>query len=120
MRFTTFFPFLALLSSVLAADTLYSDQAAYCSPPSAILVPDFSVTYFRANNSLVFYFSLNSTAPGVDVDANIYVNAYGMDLLNRTVDICSLVGGVLCPLPQLNISGRSDLFTFLTFIRADQ
>lgn len=98
-------PFLTLVSA--ASNTLWSDQAAYCAAPtSGIFIQDFAVTYYRSNNSIVFYFTLNSTAAGNNVNANVYVNAYGMDLVNRTVDICSLVNGVLCPLPQLNISGE--------------
>lgn len=98
-------PFLSLVSA--ASNTLWSDQAAYCAAPtSGIYVQDFAVTYYRSNNSIVFYVTLNSTSAGNSVNANVYINAYGMDLLNRTVDICSLIDGVLCPLPQLNISGE--------------
>jgi hypothetical protein len=106
---------LPLLPSAFAAvSTIYSDVATYCSPPSSIFINDFSVTYHRPNNSLVFYVSLDSRQAGVNVDANIIVNAYGMDLINRTLDICSLIGGVLCPLPQLNISGTSVRQAWLT------
>lgn len=101
-------PFLlAALPLTIAADTLWSDQAVYCAQPSAVLVNDFSATYHRANNSLVFYVSLDSVESGVDVQANVYIQAYGMDLLNRTLNICDLIGGILCPLPQLNVSGTS-------------
>ncbi len=36
-------------------------------------------------------------------------NAYGIDIVNQTVDLCSYFEGVICPLPQVNFTGRLNL-----------
>lgn len=47
--------------------------------------------------------------PNVNVTANLFVNVYGMRPFNRTIDLCSLLNGVLCPLPTYNFTGADSL-----------
>jgi hypothetical protein len=89
------------------ATTLTTGQAAYCSTPGEVALNQFSATYFKANSSILLYISLDTSQANVDVSANMQIRAYGDTILNRTIEICELVGGVLCPLPSLNISGES-------------
>lgn len=95
------------VAAISAAQTLYTTDAAYCSTPGEVRLNQFSATYHRANQSIVVYIALDTTQANVDVTANMNIRAYGMSILNETINICDLVGGVLCPLPSLNISGES-------------
>lgn len=98
-------PFLSLASA--AASTLRSEQAAYCATPnSGIYVRDLDLTYYRANNSIVFYVSIENTQQNNNVNANVYINAYDIELINRNLDICSFANGIFCPLPVVNVSGE--------------
>lgn len=102
-------PLFASISSALAAaDKLFSDQAFYCSNSSSnvIQVDAIGLTYYRANGSLEFQFSLTPIATDLDVDINLFVTAYGLTLLNQTVNICDLFAGVICPLPNFNFTGK--------------
>lgn len=92
--------------AISAATTLRTTQTQYCVPPSDIFVNAFSATYHKANQSIVFYVSLDTTQSGADVTARARVDAYDMELISQEIDLCQLVGGVLCPLPSLNISSK--------------
>lgn len=72
------------------------------------------IQHFRCERCTHFYLSLTRTRcssnsvlqlPNLNVSATLYVNVYGMQPLNLTVDICSLFGGALCPLPMYNFVG---------------
>ncbi|KAJ9114566.1 hypothetical protein QFC20_001440 [Naganishia adeliensis] len=86
---------------------LYTDYVAYCSEAKAVLVNQFDIAYFKANHSVVFQISAASVEPNLNISANIYAVAYGMQLLNYTVNLCDYLEGVLCPLPQINFTGKS-------------
>lgn len=111
MRLNPFFyilPLFTLVTSALAAaETLYSDEAFYCLNSTAIQVDGFGLTYHKSNGSLAFQFSLTPIATDLDVDINLYVTAYGLELINQTINICDLFSGVICPLPQFNFTGES-------------
>lgn len=113
MRFSTLLiaPLLALLPTIVtaAADTLYTDSVFYCNSNagSVVEIDSFDLTYHKANNSVVFSFSLAAVQSGRTVNANLYVGAYGLDVVNQTLDLCSYFSGALCPLPLLNFSGES-------------
>lgn len=47
--------------------------------------------------------------PNVSVNANVYVNVYGMHPFNLTLDLCTLFGGALCPLPTYNFTGADSI-----------
>jgi hypothetical protein len=86
---------------------LYTDYVAYCSEAKAVLVNQFDISYFKANHSVVFQISAASVEPNLNISANIYAVAYGMQLLNYTINLCDYLEGVLCPLPQINFTGKS-------------
>ncbi|ODN94650.1 integral membrane protein [Cryptococcus wingfieldii CBS 7118] len=89
----------------LAADTLYTDAVTYCAEAKAVIVDEFGITYHRSNQSVTFSFSLASVESNLNVSANLYVNAFGIEVVNQTLEICDLLSGVACPLPQVNFSG---------------
>jgi hypothetical protein len=97
-------PFLTLTSAV---NTLWSEQAAYCATPdSGIFVRDIDLTYYRENNSINFWVTVQNTQANNNVRANVYINAYNLELINRTLDICTFANGIFCPLPVINVSGE--------------
>ena len=93
-----------------AANTLYAEEASYCSNSRAIIVDAFNLTYYKANNSLAFEFALRPSQADLNVEVNLYVAAYGIQIANETVNLCDFLSGVLCPLPQINFTGESFLY----------
>ncbi|WVO14248.1 hypothetical protein L204_101880 [Cryptococcus depauperatus] len=87
-------------------NTLFTDAVTYCAEAKAVIVDEFDVTYHRSNNSVTFVFSLASVESNLNVSANLYINAFGIQVLNQTLQLCELLEGVICPLPQVNFTGR--------------
>lgn len=53
---------------------------------------------------------LTSTfARPADAKLEFSLNAYGIDAVNTTIDLCSLLGGILCPLPTYDFVGSATL-----------
>jgi hypothetical protein len=92
-----------------AANTLFAQEATYCSESRALEVDAFNLTYYKSNNSLAFEFSLRPSEANLQVEVNLYVNAYGMDLINETINLCDIFSGFICPLPQINFTGESSV-----------
>lgn len=86
---------------------LYTNAVSYCIEPKAILIDAFDIAYWRANHSATFSFSIASIETDLSVRAKLYLNAYGMEVFNKEINICDYVQGVLCPLPQVNVTGTS-------------
>ncbi|WWC64577.1 uncharacterized protein I303_107188 [Kwoniella dejecticola CBS 10117] len=114
MRFLTssFFllPLITLLSlispvSAKGGDTLYTNSVTYCAEAKAVLVNQFDIAYHKSNGSITFSFSLASVEPNLNVSANLYVNVYGIEPVNQTLNLCDYFQGVVCPLPQVNFTG---------------
>ncbi|EGN99900.1 hypothetical protein SERLA73DRAFT_180185, partial [Serpula lacrymans var. lacrymans S7.3] len=110
-RLRHFIPALLLFTPRVQAkqDVLFTSSVSYCSPPYTLLVEQFDVAYFAANQSIWFNISAASVEPNVNVTANLVLNVYGMHLVNFTLDLCSLFNGALCPLPQYNFTGSDSL-----------
>ncbi|KZV68553.1 TRP-domain-containing protein [Peniophora sp. CONT] len=100
---------LAVLASVPLCtahiDSLSTSSVSYCAPPESILIQQFDVTYFRNNNSVAFNISAASVQTNVSVRANLALDDYGSSPVNVTLDLCSLLDSVLCPLPLYNFVG---------------
>ncbi|WWC72015.1 uncharacterized protein I206_105974 [Kwoniella pini CBS 10737] len=114
MRFpspiTFFLPLLTLFSflspvSAKGGDTLYTNSVTYCAEAKAVLVNQFDIAYHKSNGSITFSFSLASVEANLNVSANLYVNVYGIEPVNQTLNLCDLLEGVICPLPQVNFTG---------------
>lgn len=99
-------PLLAVAPLTQAASgILYTNSVTYCAEARAVVVEAFDIAYHQHNQSLTFSFSLASVEDDLNVAANIYVNAYGRQIINETLDLCSFLQGVICPLPQVNFTG---------------
>ncbi|THU87706.1 TRP-domain-containing protein [Dendrothele bispora CBS 962.96] len=104
------FTILLLLSFSYARDeSLFTSSVTYCNPPETLLVQQFDVAYIAKNQSVSFDIIAASVEANVNVTANLLLNVYGMDLVNITIDLCSILGGALCPLPQYNFNGSDSL-----------
>lgn len=86
---------------------LYTDAVTYCAEAKAVIVDEFDITYHRSNGSVTFSFSLASVESNLNTSINLYINAYGIQIINQTLELCSLLEGVICPLPQVNFTGMS-------------
>ena len=96
-------------TTVAAGDTLSTDAVTYCAEAKAVIVDEFDIAYHRSNSSITFSFSLASVESNLNVSANLYVNVYGIEAVNQTFDLCSYFEGVICPLPQVNFTGGSQV-----------
>ncbi|BEJ11746.1 hypothetical protein CspHIS471_0202060 [Cutaneotrichosporon sp. HIS471] len=86
-------------------EALYTNAVTYCAEAKAVLVDEFDIAYWRANNSVTFAFSFASIQSNLNVSASLYLNAYGLAIFDQEINLCELVSGVLCPLPQVNFTG---------------
>ncbi|OBZ68112.1 putative flavin carrier protein 3 [Grifola frondosa] len=89
-------------------DSIFTSSVSYCAPPESILIEQFDVAYFPANSSIVFNVSAASVSH-INVTASLLVNVYGMAPFNISIDLCSLFGGGLCPLPVYNFTGADTI-----------
>lgn len=98
---------LLLISTVLAsAPDLYTSSISYCTQPEVVFLGYLDISYWRANESITFDFQIASVDTNLNTSVNVYVNVYGRHVVNTTVDLCSILYGVLCPLPQVNFTGK--------------
>ncbi|AFR97014.1 integral membrane protein [Cryptococcus neoformans C23] len=104
---TFLFTFFSLATTPVSADSgvLYTDAVTYCAEAKAVIVDEFDITYHRSNGSVTFSFSLASVEPNLNTSVNLYINAYGIQIINQTLELCDLLQGVICPLPQVNFTG---------------
>lgn len=60
---------------------------------------------------LNFAHSLPSSPSSSQTDAilNLELNAYGISAVNTTLNLCELLNGVLCPLPQYDFVGSATI-----------
>ncbi|PIL34264.1 hypothetical protein GSI_03975 [Ganoderma sinense ZZ0214-1] len=108
---------LRLLASLLFApalvasrdDSLFTSSVTYCAPPESLLIEQFDIAYFAKNQSIVFNISAASVDPNTNVVANLFLNVYGIQPINVSIDICSLFGGALCPLPLYTFNGSDSI-----------
>ncbi|KAF7321286.1 MFS general substrate transporter [Mycena kentingensis (nom. inval.)] len=113
MLFSAVLLLLSFLSPFATADdadsVLFTSSLSYCKAPESLLIDRFDLTYFAANESIFFNISAASVAKNVSVNANIVLQAYGLGLVNITVDLCDLLGGALCPLPMYHFAGSQTI-----------
>lgn len=88
---------------------LYTNAVTYCTEAKAVLIDQFDIAYWGYNNSVTFSFSFASVEPNLNTSASLYLNAYGIEIFNKTVNLCDLAAGILCPLPQVNFTGEFTL-----------
>ncbi|KAF8902888.1 hypothetical protein CPB84DRAFT_1775110 [Gymnopilus junonius] len=107
--FAFFAFFLSLTTSAHAEESIFTSSVTYCNPPETLLIQRFELAYFPANTSVSFNVSVSAVQSNVNVTANIFLNVYGMNPVNVTVDLCGILKGALCPLPMYNFTGADTI-----------
>ncbi|KAG8918293.1 hypothetical protein FRC01_001944 [Tulasnella sp. 417] len=87
-----FFLFFFIVLSQAREAYLYSSSVSYCSPPDAILIQQFDARYFKDNSSLVFDIIASTVLSDLNVTAKINLNAYGMEPVDMTFNLCEALG----------------------------
>ncbi|KAF9449170.1 TRP-domain-containing protein, partial [Macrolepiota fuliginosa MF-IS2] len=90
-------------------EALFASSVTYCQPPDTLLIQQFDIIFFPANQTVSFNISAASVNPNVNVTANLLLNVYGMNPVNFTLDLCSVLNGALCPLPTYNFVGADSI-----------
>ncbi|KAJ7045407.1 hypothetical protein C8F04DRAFT_1064684 [Mycena alexandri] len=106
--------FFAFLLPVFAANpgnsgVLFTSSVTYCEPPDTLLIQQFDLKYFAQNQSITFDIAAESVDSNSSVSANIFVSVYGLSLVNVTIDLCTILGGVLCPLPMFGFNDSQSI-----------
>lgn len=66
---------------------------------------DLSLRFYPGNSTLEFDLSAASIQDNLNVSIALSVNAYGLGVIDVNIDLCTLAGGILCPLPKYQFSG---------------
>ncbi|TFK25233.1 TRP-domain-containing protein [Coprinopsis marcescibilis] len=90
-------------------DSLLTSSVTYCNPPETLLVQRFEVEFFPRTQTVAFNLSVASVQPNVNVSANLFLNVYGLQPINVTLDLCNILDGQLCPLPMSNFTGAETI-----------
>ncbi|KAJ4468218.1 hypothetical protein J3R30DRAFT_3560231 [Lentinula aciculospora] len=98
-----------VISSHALEGSLFTSSVTYCSTPETLLIQQFDVEYFAANQSVSFNISAESVDSNVNVSASLLVNVFGIEPLNITIDLCGILNGALCPLPEYNFTGSDSI-----------
>ncbi|GAA6012902.1 hypothetical protein JCM11491_006219 [Sporobolomyces phaffii] len=105
----------AALVSVLATHAyaenkiFYASAVSYCSEARAIEVDKFLLEYDDTDKTISFDISAASVEPNLDAKLNLELIAYGINAVNTTLNLCELLSGVLCPLPQYDFVGSATI-----------
>ncbi|KPV77691.1 uncharacterized protein RHOBADRAFT_41687 [Rhodotorula graminis WP1] len=107
---------LSLASQAHARRRFYARAVSYCSDARAIEVDQFLLQYFpdetlfgSGAGTISFDISAASVDPNLNAKLEFSLDAYGIDAVNTTIDLCSLLGGILCPLPTYDFVGSATL-----------
>ncbi|GAA5852847.1 hypothetical protein JCM8547_004704 [Rhodosporidiobolus lusitaniae] len=103
---------LASVPSVSAARRFYASAVSYCSESRALTVDRFLLEYYPDTN-VAGAISFDISAASVEANLNPILNfelvAYGINAVNTSINLCDLLGGVLCPLPQYDFVGSATI-----------
>ncbi|TRM69594.1 hypothetical protein BD626DRAFT_580029 [Schizophyllum amplum] len=97
---------LSLIPAVASRhESLFTSSVSYCADPVALFVQQFDIEYIAHNSTIFFNVSASTVEENLYASANLMVNVYGIQPINITLDLCDVLGGALCPLPQYNFVG---------------
>lgn len=82
-----------------------TSSVAYCAPPKVLIVNNAALTLYPQNKTVEFELDAGSTANDVNVTVAIHVDAYGLGVIDFSLDLCTIAGGILCPLPTYQFNG---------------
>ncbi|WFD36541.1 hypothetical protein MCUN1_003424 [Malassezia cuniculi] len=87
---------------------IVTDTVAYCGQPHAILVNGLNIGFYRHNNSVVFSFDATTIPNNLSSTVNVHLYAFGLDVVELSLDLCSIAGSALCPLPTYALGGGGE------------
>ena len=79
---------------------------AYCALPNVLVVSDAALTLYPGNETVEFQLAAGSVASDVNVTVGVSVNAYGLGVVDFSIDLCTIANGALCPLPTYQFNGE--------------
>ncbi|TNY19179.1 hypothetical protein DMC30DRAFT_418137 [Rhodotorula diobovata] len=107
---------LSLASQAQARRRFYARAVSYCSDARAIEVDQFLLQYYPDESlfgagagTISFDIAAASVDPNLNAKLEFSLDAYGIDAVNTTINLCSLLGGILCPLPTYDFVGSATL-----------
>jgi hypothetical protein len=103
----TFFSLVPSTVSAAGNGRLFTNSVTYCAEARSIIVDSFEIALNQWNSSITFSFSVASVDPSLNVSVALYANAYGIQIIDETLNLCDFLEGVICPLPQVNFTGES-------------
>ncbi|GAA5907949.1 hypothetical protein JCM6882_001536 [Rhodosporidiobolus microsporus] len=106
---------LPALPTARAERKFYASAVSYCTASDvepAIDVSRFLLEYLPDRGTAGFI-SFDISAASVEANLNPILNfeliAYGINAVNTSINLCDLLGGVLCPLPQYDFVGSATI-----------
>ncbi|SCV69687.1 BQ2448_1081 [Microbotryum intermedium] len=108
---TTTFVWIALLfANVIARQQVfYASAVSYCSSARAIEVKQFLLQYDNVDKTISFDINASSVESDLEAIISLQLEAYGIQAVNATLNLCTALSGVLCPLPQYNFIASATL-----------
>ncbi|WFD26382.1 hypothetical protein MNAN1_001362 [Malassezia nana] len=89
--------------------TLFSENAAYCSPPGSILLSGLDLRYDGNKKELSFSVGVSSNDNDNKLDVSLTLYVYGENFVEMNVNLCSIMDGAICPIPSYNFTGSGSM-----------
>ncbi|ORY42131.1 hypothetical protein BCR35DRAFT_311286 [Leucosporidium creatinivorum] len=100
---------LLLINSALASQVFYASAVSYCSNARAIEVDKFLLEYNNEDKTVSFDISAASVESNLGAVLSLQLEAYGIDAVNTSINLCDELGGLLCPLPVYDFVASATL-----------
>lgn len=85
--------------------TLYSQNTAYCSVPGPVLISALDLKYDGNQQEFSFSLEVSSLESKANLDVSLTLYIYGENFVGMDLDLCTIMGGALCPIPSYNFTG---------------
>ncbi|SGY14345.1 BQ5605_C010g06149 [Microbotryum silenes-dioicae] len=108
---TITFVWVALLATnvVAKSEVFYASAVSYCSAARAIEVKEFLLQYDNIDKTISFDINAASVEPDTRAIISLQLTAYGIQAVNVSINLCTTLGGVMCPLPQYDFVASATL-----------
>ncbi|KAI5477916.1 hypothetical protein MNV49_005809 [Pseudohyphozyma bogoriensis] len=99
----------SLPTTLASSKVFYASAVSYCSEARSIVVSKFLLEYNAAEKSISFDISAEQANPNLDASLEFQLEAYGINAVNVSFNLCDELGGVLCPLPTYDFVGSATI-----------
>ena len=90
-------------------DITVASAVSYCSDARAIDVSNFQLEYDFEQALITFNLTAASVSKNLFPTLDISLNAYGIEAVNFTQNVCDLFDSNLCPLPMYEFNGAASI-----------